>query len=454
MTLRDISQAPPAAKPHTSTATPDWQALAMHRKRRPLRIGSWLLLGGLALFVAWAAWAPLDNGIAVPATVVVSGNRQAVEHPTGGIVERLWVREGEQVEEGQPLISLDTARLQNETSALRLQRASSLAETARLEAERDHLDTFITPAELANSGDIAIETLLTLQRQLFASRRNALSAELSGIDANLDGQRARASGLVSSLAQQHIQLSVLREQRNNLRELSTDGYIPRNRLLEIESSYAQLQGDIASATGTLQQTRRQVDELQLRHTQRNEESLRDVQDLLAQARLRTQQLAAQLTSIEFDLADAQIRAPRSGTVVGLTQHTEGGVVQPGALLMEIVPRSEPLLVEGQLPVEQIDQVHPGLPVELAFTAFERSSTPRIPGTVSHVSADRLINEQTGLPYYRLYVEIAADELTPLGNQPLKAGMPVEAFVRTGERTLLNYMFKPLLDRARTAWGDA
>ncbi|MGO2581573.1 MAG: HlyD family type I secretion periplasmic adaptor subunit, partial [Halomonas sp.] len=338
MTLRDISQAPPAAKPHTSTATPDWQALAMHRKRRPLRIGSWLLLGGLALFVAWAAWAPLDNGIAVPATVVVSGNRQAVEHPTGGIVERLWVREGEQVEEGQPLISLDTTRLQNETSALRLQRASSLAETARLEAERDHLDTFITPAELANSGDIAIETLLTLQRQLFASRRNALSAELSGIDANLDGQRARASGLVSSLAQQHIQLSVLREQRNNLRELSTDGYIPRNRLLEIESSYAQLQGDIASATGTLQQTRRQVDELQLRHTQRNEESQRDVQDLLAQARLRTQQLAAQLTSSEFDLADAQIRAPRSGTVVGLTQHTEGGVVQPGALLMEIVPR--------------------------------------------------------------------------------------------------------------------
>ena len=122
--------------------------------------------------------------------------------------------------------------------------------------------------------------------------------------------------------------------------------------------------------------------------------------------------------------------------------------------MEIVPHGELLLVEGQLPVEQIDQVHSGLPVELAFTAFERSSTPRIPGVVSQVSADRLTNEQTGLPYYRLYVEVAADDLAPLGTQPLKAGMPVEAFVRTGERTLLNYLFKPLLDRARTAWGDA
>lgn len=456
MTLRQLSQATPspANSSQTAPSPPDWQSLAMQRKRKPLHLGGWLLLVGLLLFLAWAAWAPLDNGVAVPATVVVSGNRQAVEHPTGGIVERLWVREGDQVEEGQPLIGLDTTRLQHETDALRLQRASSLAETARLEAERDHQDTFITPAELANSGDVEIDTLLALQRQLFTSRRNALAAELSGIEANLDGQRARTAGLESSLAQQRMQLSVLGEQRNNLRELATDGYIPRNRLLEIESSYAQLQGDIASAIGTLQQTRQQVAELQLRHTQRNEEYQRDVQDLLAQARLRTQQLTAQLASTEFDLAHAQIRAPRSGTVVGLTQHTEGGVVQPGALLMEIVPLGEPLWVEGQLPVEQIDQVHSGLPVELAFTAFERSSTPRIPGVVSQVSADRLTNEQTGLPYYRLYVEVAADDLAPLGNQPLKAGMPVEAFVRTGERTLLNYLFKPLLDRARTAWGDA
>ncbi|MGP9656392.1 hemolysin D, partial [Halomonas sp. AOP35-4E-18] len=135
-------------------------------------------------------------------------------------------------------------------------------------------------------------------------------------------------------------LSALGEQRNNLRELAADGYIPRNRLLEIENSYAQLQANIATETGTLQQTRRQIDELQLRLTQRNEEYQRDVQELLSQARLRAQELTSQLASTEFDLAHAEIRAPRSGTVVGLTQHTEGGVAQPGALLMEIVPQGE------------------------------------------------------------------------------------------------------------------
>ncbi|MGP9656393.1 hemolysin D, partial [Halomonas sp. AOP35-4E-18] len=137
-----------------------------------------------------------------------------------------------------------------------------------------------------------------------------------------------------------LRLSALGEQRNNLRELAADGYIPRNRLLEIENSYAQLQADIAAEAGMLQQTRRQIDELQLRLIQRNEEYQRDVQELLSQSRLRAQELTSQLASTEFDLAHAEIRAPRSGTVVGLTLHTEGGVAQPGALLMEIVPQGE------------------------------------------------------------------------------------------------------------------
>ncbi|WP_249976998.1 HlyD family type I secretion periplasmic adaptor subunit [Vreelandella olivaria] len=437
-----------------TTAPPDWQALATRRTRKPWRLGGGCLLVGLLLFVAWAAWAPLDNGIAVPATVVVSGNRQAVEHPTGGTVERLWVREGDQVTQGQPLVSIDTTRLQNEAEVLRLQHASALAEMARLEAERDQQDSITIPPALAHTGDIEIDTLLALQRQLFASRRSALAAELSGLEASLDGQRARAAGLEASLAQQRARLSVLREQRDNLRELASGGYIPRNRLLEFEGSYAQLQGDIASESGTLQQTLRQMDELQLRLTQRSEEYQRDVRDALAQARLRSQEVAGRLENNTYDIEHALIRAPRSGQVVGLTLHTEGGVVPPGGLLMEIVPQDEPLLVEGQLPVDQIDRVQAGLPVELAFTAFERSSTPRIPGTVKQVSADRLVDDISGLPYYRLYIEVTSEDLSPLGNAPLKAGMPVEAFVRTGERSLLNYLFKPLFDRARTAWGDA
>ncbi|WP_193054570.1 HlyD family type I secretion periplasmic adaptor subunit, partial [Halomonas citrativorans] len=312
MTLRDISQSPPDAKPHTSSAIPDWQALAMRRKRRPLRIGSWLLLGGLALFVAWAAWAPLDNGIAVPATVVVSGNRQAVEHPTGGTVERLWVRDGDRVDQGRPLVSLDTTQLQNEAEVLRLQHASALAEAARLEAERDGQASITFPPELMPSGDADIDTLVSQQRLLFASRRSALDAELAGLAASLAGQRAQVTGLEASLSQQRTRLDVLSEQRRNLSELASGGYIPRNRMLEFEGSYVQLQGDIASANGTLQQTQRQIDELELRLTQRQEEYQREVGEALAQARLRGQEAAGRMANNAYEQAHAVIRAPRSG----------------------------------------------------------------------------------------------------------------------------------------------
>ncbi|PMR72842.1 HlyD family type I secretion periplasmic adaptor subunit [Billgrantia endophytica] len=441
-------------RPTMEPTTPDWQALAQRRQRRPRRLGGWLLLLGFAGFLTWAALAPLDNGVAVPATVVVSGNRQAVEHPTGGVVERLWVREGDSVTRGQTLVSLDATRLRSEADTLNVQHGAAFAEAARLEAERDGHERIEYPEWLASTADVELLTVLELQRQLFASRRAALRSELGGIEANLAGQRSLASGLESSLVQKRIRLEMLGEQRDNLRELASEGYIPRNRLLEVEGSYAQLQSDIAADIGTLEQTRRQIDELQLRTTQRRDEYQREVRDALAQARLRGQELAGRLATTRFDLAHTQLRAPMSGIVVGLALHTEGGVVQPGALLMEIVPEGEPLLVEGQLPVEQVDRVHAGLPVELMFTAFERSRTPRVSGEVTQVSADRLVDERSGLPYYRVYVEVAAEDLQVLGSEPLRAGMPVEAFVRTGERTLLNYLFKPLMDRARTAWGDA
>lgn len=129
-------------------------------------------------------------------------------------------------------------------------------------------------------------------------------------------------------------------------------------------------------------------------------------------------------------------------------------MQPGSRLMEIVPQDQPLVVEGRLPVESIDKVHVGLPVELMFTAFDASRTPRLEGAVTLVSADRFEDERSGRPYYRLRANVAPGQLRRIGDAPLQAGMPVEVFVRTGERSLLNYLFKPLLDRARLAWGDA
>lgn len=415
------------------------------------RFGWWVLVLGFGGFLAWAAWAPLDNGVAMPGIVVVTGERQAVDSIEGGVVSALLVAEGDAVQAGQALVRLDDTRVRGEARSLHAQLAAVSAREARLLAERDGREALASPGA---DSDAEAMTALEMERQLFASRRAALAGELAGIQATLSGSRALASGLDATLAHKRAQRALLREQLGSLRDLAREGYVPRNRVLELERALAQLDGDMATETGTLGQTRQQIAELAVRAQQRRDAFQREVRTDLAETRVQREQLTQKLAAAQFDLAHSEIRAPASGTVVALAIHTVGGVVQPGSRLMEIVPRDQPLVVEGRLPVESIDKVHAGLPVELMFTAFDASRTPRLEGAVTLVSADRFEDERSGRPYYRLRANVAPGQLRRIGEAPLQAGMPVEVFVRTGARSLLNYLFKPLLDRARLAWGDA
>lgn len=422
---------------------------------RLLRYGWLLLIFGFGGFLLWAAFAPLDNGVPMPGVVVVTGNRQAVEHQTGGIISALHVREGDRVRAGQILVLLDPTRVGAEAESVAIQLATARAKEARLLAERDRLSAPTFPADLDHNDDPDVADAVVLQRQLFASRRAALQGELTGITQSIAGQRALIAGLESSIGDRRQQLQAMNEQLGNMRQLAVEGYIPRNRLLETERLRASIQSDISRDLGSIGQARGQAAELQSRLYQRREAWQQDVRGDLADAHLEAQALAAKQDLARFDLQHTEIRAPAAGRVVGLSVHTVGGVIQPGSLLMEIVPDAAPLIVEGHLPVSSVDKVHAGLPVDLLFTAFDTSTTPRLLGKVEQVSADRLEDEKNGHPFYRVRIRVGADELArlKLGDQPLRAGMPVEVFVRTGERTLLNYLFKPLFDRLRTAWGD-
>lgn len=422
---------------------------------RPARFGWWLLILGFGGFLLWAAFAPLDNGVPMPGVVVVTGNRQAVEHQAGGIVSALHIREGDRVRAGQVLVRLDPTRAGAEAESVAIQLATARAKEARLLAERDGLASPVFPADLEHSESLDVVGAVALQRQHFTSRRAALQGELTGITQSIVGQRALIAGLEASISDKRQQLGAMNEQLGNMRQLANEGYIPRNRLLETERLRASIQSDISRDLGTIGQARGQAAELQSRLYQRREDWQQDVRGELADTKLQAQSLAARQETARFDLQHTDIRAPAAGRIVGLAVHTVGGVVQPGGRLMEIVPDAAPLIVEGHLPVGSVDKVHGGLPVDLLFTAFDRSSTPRLLGRVEQVSADRLQDEKDGLPFYRVRIRVGADELARLrlGDQPLRAGMPVEVFVRTGERTLLNYLFKPLIDRLRTAWGD-
>ena len=418
---------------------------------RYARLGWLLMLGGFLGFLGWAALAPLDKGVAVSGKVMVSGHRKVVQHPSGGIVERIDVRDGDKVVAGQVLIRLKETPLLGQAQSLRSQFYGSLASEARLNAERDGVASVSFPTELtALASEPEVASNLALQRQLFDSRRQALLLDQQGIDESIAGAEAQLRGVRDSQASKVLQRAALAEQLQGLRELAREGYIPRNRLLDSERVYAQVLGSISEDYGRIGQLQRQVLEMRLKIRQLAEEYQKEVRTQLADTRVRTEDLRNRLASAEFELANSQLRAPVAGIVVGLDVFTEGGVIKPGQALMEIVPQGEPLLVEARMPVELADKVHAGLPVELMFSAFSQSTTPRVAGEVTLVSADRQVDERTDEPYYTLRAQVSDAGMAQLAGLQIRPGMPVEAFVRTGERSMLNYLFKPLLDRTHMA----
>ena len=415
------------------------------------RLGWLLMLGGFLGFLGWAALAPLDKGVAVSGKVMVSGHRKVVQHPSGGLVERIDVRDGDKVDAGQVLIRLKETPLLGQAQSLRSQFYGSLASEARLNAERDGAASVSFPVELtALVSEPEVASNLVLQRQLFDSRRQALLLDQQGVDESIAGAEAQLRGVRESQASKVLQRTALAEQLQGLRELAREGYIPRNRLLDSERVYAQVLGSISEDYGRIGQLQRQVLEMRLKIRQLAEEYQKEVRTQLADTRVRTEDLRNRLASAEFELANSQLRAPVAGIVVGLDVFTEGGVIKPGQALMEIVPQGEPLLVEARVPVELADKVHPGLPVELMFSAFSQSTTPRVAGEVTLVSADRQVDERTDEPYYTLRAQVSDAGMAQLAGLQIRPGMPVEAFVRTGERSMLNYLFKPLLDRTHMA----
>lgn len=437
-----MSQSKPALvsdQPHNVLALDD---------KKYSRLGWWLVLGGFVGFLGWAALAPLDKGVAVPGKVMVSGHRKTVQHPAGGIVERIQVHDGDQVSAGQVLLRLKQTPLRGQMQSLRSQYLASLASEARLSAESEGLPTIVFSPELLADPDAA--NTLSLQRQLFNSRAQALATEQAGLRETIAGVEAQLRGTRASQASKVLQRAALNEQLQGLRELARDGYIPRNRLLDSERLYAQIDGAIAEDVGRIGQLQRQVLELRLRIRQLGEDFQKDLRSQLAETRTRSDDLRNRLASAEFELANSLVRAPASGVVVGLQVYTEGGVIKPGEALMDIVPQGEPLLVEARVPVQMIDKVHPGLSVELMFSAFNQSTTPRVAGKVTLVSADRQVDERTDEPYYTLRAQVSAAGMQQLDGVQIRPGMPVETFVKTGERSMLNYLFKPLLDRTHMA----
>ncbi|WP_174871239.1 HlyD family type I secretion periplasmic adaptor subunit [Pectobacterium polaris] len=445
--LREVTSQPTTPLPQVADNV---AAMPLHTDAgRYLKYGLWLVLIGFGGLLLWAGMAPLDKGVGVSGRVIVADNRKAVQPVSSGRIASLTVRDGDHVKAGQVLATLDQTPAQAQRDNLVTQLQEAHAGEARLLAERDDLNTIAFPAPTEQHSTVT-QQIQIAQQQLFISRRAALQQERAAIQAAIIGAKAQSQGSQALLVSSQTQFQIISEQLSGLRPLAQEGYIARNRLLDVERQAAQLAGAIAQERNNQVQLQQQVVELEQKIQQRQNEYQKEVRAQLADTQRSIQDLTQRLKTAEYELQHTHIRAPASGTVVGLALHTEGGVVNSGQMLMEIVPEGQPLLIDAQLPIELVDRVSNGLPVELLFSAFNQSTTPRISGVVALIGADQLVEQQTGKPYYALRIHVDEQGKQQLAGLDVRPGMPVQAFIRTGERSLLNYLFKPLSDRLHLA----
>jgi protease secretion system membrane fusion protein len=420
------------------------------------KLGWIIVLCGVLGFLAWAIFAPLDKGVPLPGTLASESSRKSIQSLPGGIVQDILVKDGDQVKAGQVLVRMNNIQAKSALEMTRGQYLSGRVTAARMQAELLGQPAIKLPASLDQyKDDPRLAENMAVQGQLMSSRRMALQSELGAADENIAGLMLQINGVQESLAAKKDQKALLKQQLDDTRDLAKDGFIARNRFLELERTYSQINGSISEDIGNIGRSQRQISELKLRKLQRTQEYQKELRGQLSDVQKEADALESRLQSQAFDFASVEIKSPVAGTVVGSSVFTRGGVVGAGARLMEIVPSDDTLVVEGQLAVNLIDKVHPGLKVDLIFSAFNTNKTPHIPGEVIQVAADRTVDERTGQPYYKVRSRVTPEGAKLIAAKKLNVvpGMPVEMFVKTGERSMMSYLLKPIFDRAKTSMTE-
>jgi HlyD family type I secretion membrane fusion protein len=419
---------------------------------KAVRLGLWVLLVGFGGFLAWAALAPLDEGVPAPGVVSVESKRKRIDHLNGGIVERILVREGQRVREGDELFVLNETQSKAALNATLSQWRIATATEARLRAEQAGAAEVEFPPELGSAaGEPEVAAAMRAQRELFRSRRSALEGELRIIRESTRGLEMQLKSLDQLKAGRAKQIALFREQLASFDKLNQQGFVSRNQLLDIERQLAEVQSKESEDLANIAGINARLAEFRMRGAQREVEYRREVETQLTEVQKEASTTGERLSALRDTFARLSIRAPVSGTVVDLAFHTVGGVIKPGDRILDIVPEGDDLIVEAQVAPQYVDRVHAGLPADVHFDAYmSRAERPVIAGKVTVVSADALTDARTGSQYYAMRVMVPATEVKKLGRLQLQPGMQGTVMVKTGERSLLVYLIRPLLRRFDTA----
>jgi HlyD family secretion protein len=427
---------------------------------RDIRIGLIIAAFFFIGLLGWAAFARLDAAAVAPGRLTVSGQRQTVQHRDGGVVSDIAVREGDKVRQGQILIRLAGAEVRAQERALAGQTITLLAQRARLQAEQAGRSSIVPPpefAELTGLDRLDAARALQVQQGQLRTRAAVLSAQRGVIGQRTSQASSQGRGYSRQVAATDEQLRLVDEELKALREVAEKGFVSKTRVRALERQKAELEGQRGQFAATVAQTgeqqgetRLQILEAQNSYYERIATELRDVENALADARPKWAAARDQLARID-------IRAPATGTVVGLTVFTKGGVIAPGQKLMDIVPDKAPLTVEARLSVADGDDVRPGQKAFVRFATLHESSLPALNGVVTRVSADALTDERTGESFFTAEVAVPLSELHKIdelrGSDTLRAGIPVGIEIPLRKRTALAYAFEPLTKAFRRSFNE-
>ena len=406
------------------------------------------LLGFVCIFLliifagGWSTFAPLASASVAAGVVSPESNRKTVEHLEGGIVQTIHVREGDTVEAGDVLLTLDDVQARAQYTQLWKRYLHLLATEARLLAERSSAETIAYPDELSAAADSEAALAIGAQTQLFESRRAAMEGRERVLGQRINQLEEQNVGLYGILAAQDRQIELLQEEISSVETLLANGLERTPRLLALRRAQAELEAEQAGNRATIAENGQKIGETELQLLTMHEEVVQEADDQLAEIQRILGEIRSQIPSRKDVLKRTVIRAPLSGTVMNVRVTTETGVLPPGSAVLDIVPREEALVINAKVKPGDIDRVHVGMEARVILTAYKQRNLPLIHGTLRTISADRLVEDRTGEPYFLAKVDVRREDLLELSEVRLMAGMPAEVMLLDDKQTFLAYLISP------------
>lgn len=406
----------------------------------PKRVGLIIVFLVFGVFGGWASFAPLGSFAHAPGTVNVRSYSQVVQHLEGGIINDIKVQNGDMVDAGQPLLEIDNTQPLAQLEIVSAQFVALKAREARLIAERDQLNQVAFPESL-DENDANARQEMAAQTSIFNSQKASRESTIEVFEQRIGQLQSKLNGLDALKSTKEELARSFAEELEDVRELLNQGFADKTRLRELERNVASLKGDAAELAASVSSTEIEIGETRLQIIVTEQEFQNEVVNRLGETQTSLKDSTERISALQDVVSRTIVRAPAAGIVSGMQFHTIRGVVAPGTPIANIVPQSEEFIVDAQVSPNDIDRVTIGMDSTIRFSAFG-SSVPTIFGEVINLSADRIVDETTGMPYYLARVVVTDEGKANLGDLILLPGMPAEVFINTGSRTFMQYLFKP------------